>query len=498
MTRNLSANTPNARLFAALVFTALALVSCLPASRDAARAVARAELKPCLNLPDLPTATCGTLTVPLDRQNLSAGSTTVSYALIPRGDQGKPSLGTIVPNPGGPGLSTIDFAGPQYAAALAPLLDRRELLLIDPRGVGRSSALRCPSLLDPARAFSAVQKQRELIGACGVKLGSVAQYYGTSAIADDFDEIRAGLRIDKLDLLGDSYGAFLMTVYAQRHPQHVRSVVLSGAYAVNFKPSGSEGIRALRRAISLVGERSGAYSGAVVLDDLAALVMRLRKRPETFKVTFKQKSYTATLDEWALASAIGSLYSGDPDLGKMVALASAIRASRTGDLAPIRTFVSEHMVKMATIFGTETVVNSDAANWATACHDYPRSFDYADNFQTRLRSYNADIAAQNNEDFNPFSAEAWITRDTYDSGACLAWPNDPTAKTPFPVGTPLTNLPVLVLSGDLDANTSSESGRQTAAQFPNARWIEVKGAGHTPSVTPQGQKLIIEFIALER
>lgn len=56
--------------------------------------------------------------------------------------------------------------------------------------------------------------------------------------------------------------------------------------------------------------------------------------------------------------------------------------------------------------------------------------------------------------------------DDYDAGWCLDWPSDPAAGSPFPQGTRLADVPVRVLAGDLDANTSSVSGRETAAQFP--------------------------------
>ena len=85
--------------------------------------------------PCLPGARCGTVTVPLDRDEPAAGTIDIAYALVPRTDTSRPRLGTIVPNPGGPGDSTIASAG-LYTTALAPLRTRRDLLLIDPRGTG--------------------------------------------------------------------------------------------------------------------------------------------------------------------------------------------------------------------------------------------------------------------------------------------------------------------------------------------------------------------------
>jgi len=60
-------------------------------------------------------------------------------------DASRPALGTIVPNPGGPGSGAIDEAA-DWRELLAPLRRRRDILLIDPRGTGRSGALSCPGL----------------------------------------------------------------------------------------------------------------------------------------------------------------------------------------------------------------------------------------------------------------------------------------------------------------------------------------------------------------
>lgn len=51
----------------------------------------------------MPTARCGTITVPLDRAHPAAGTTTLGFALVPCTDQTQPALSTIAVNPGGPG-----------------------------------------------------------------------------------------------------------------------------------------------------------------------------------------------------------------------------------------------------------------------------------------------------------------------------------------------------------------------------------------------------------
>jgi pimeloyl-ACP methyl ester carboxylesterase len=81
----------------------------------------------------------------------------------------------------------------------------------------------------------------------------------------------------------------------------------------------------------------------------------------------------------------------------------------------------------------------------------------------------------------------------YSADNCLAWPDVPGAQAPFLPGVPLPDVPVLVLSGDLDANTPSQSGRQAAAQFPRARFVEVRDSGHTPTGSALGLEHILDF-----
>jgi pimeloyl-ACP methyl ester carboxylesterase len=452
-----------------------------------------AKLHACADLPTLPTARCGSLTVPLDRAHPRAGTTSVAFAWVPRTDQSRPSLGTIVPNPGGPGTSNIDLAGEKFEAALAPILDRRDLLLIDPRGTGRSGPLSCPALSTPDTVFQGIDAQRRAIGACGRQLGARVGDYGTSAVADDVDAVRKSLDLDRLDLLGVSYGTYLMTVYAQRHPTHVASVVLAGAYAVNQDPSGAVAATALRSAITLVCQRSKACDGPTVLADLAHLATRLRRSPTTVDVKYLDVTHRVVLDEWALAGAVGKLYSGEPDQTAELGLASAAVAAQKGDLDPIREVVRAHLIETATDDDLGPTAVSIPGSWATTCHDYPRSFDYGDSVAARTADYDRHLASLNPKDFAPFSPTAWVTRDSYDSGACLRWPDDPTARSPLGPGAELPDVPVLVLTGDLDANTPIAAGRAAAAQYPHAQVINVPGAGHTAVQTPEGAQLARDF-----
>ncbi len=458
--------------------------------------VAPARLVPCRGLPELPTARCGSVRVPWDRASPGAGSTKVVFAVVPRRDRSRPSLGMIAVNPGGPGESVVNETGAAYAELFKPVLKRRDLLLMDPRGSGRSGAVQvqCKALEDPTWFLGSREQKLTRFGRCGRQLGAKVGYYGTAAIADDLDQIRASLGVPKLDLHGDSYGTYLMPVYAERHPDHVRSVVMSGAYPVNFDPLYRDNAGAVRRGIALVCARSKKCTATTALRDLTALATRLRTRPGTARVVFEGKSYPVAIDERHLADIVYDAFQSG-SLPAELRVLRAAAAARRGDLAPVTRLIIDGLRDGATLLASQQRLGNNlfATFQVTACHDYPRVFDYADDLATRKRDFDAALAEVDPRAFAPFSARAWSTRTIEASDNCLSWPAVRGAKAPFLPGAPLPDVPVLVLSGDLDANTPSQSGRQAAAQFPRARFVEIRNSGHTPTSSPAGLKLILDF-----
>jgi pimeloyl-ACP methyl ester carboxylesterase len=475
-----------AAALAAVVLVASPAPARAPGSvRDAG---SQAVLAACAGLPELPRARCGTVAVPLDRTDPALGTVEVAFALVPRRDEARPSLGTIVPNPGGPGVAAIGSPEAPYAELFAPLLDRRDLVLIDPRGTGRSGALACRSIADPGLVFGAPERFAAAIGACGRELGRAAHLYDTAAVADDIDAVRAALGVERLDLWGDSYGGFLMPVYAARHPEHVRSLVLDGAQPVNFDPWGRDRLAAARRAIRLVCARTRRCRGASVLAGIARLAARLRRDPIAITVVAGARRFRTRLDEAALARVVfaggqAAVYGRIP---------AAVAAALDADLAPLRQLVEHDRLGAAAILREPSF--SLAQNLATSCHDYPRAFSYADSAAARLAAYERALAALGARPFRPFSPAAWAL--TGQAGAtCLEWPGDPATASPLPPGTALPDVPVLALSGDLDANAPSAGGRLAAAQFPDGRFAEIPNVGHTPAGSPCAVAMGLRFIA---
>ena len=141
--------------------------------------------------------------------------------------------------------------------------------------------------------------------------GVRARGYTSAATADDIDAVRAHLGIRRLDLLGESYGSYLMTVYAQRHPDHVRSIVLSSAYPLAFDMWARPNARAVARAILLMCQRSaGACDGRRTLNQLSQVARLLREHPILYRV--EGEAEPRVLDETALA---GIVYAAGTNLG---------------------------------------------------------------------------------------------------------------------------------------------------------------------------------------
>jgi pimeloyl-ACP methyl ester carboxylesterase len=482
-------------LAAALLAPAGALLSaCGGSDGSATRPAASAVLARCAGVPGLPTARCGSVEVPLDRANPAAGTTKVAFALVPRRNASAPSAGTLAFNPGGPGDPTIANAA-QTAKMFAPLLDRRDLLLVDPRGTGRSDALHCRAAEQPrlADVFAPPAHTFQAIGQCGRELGQRAAHYGTAAVADDFEAVRAALGVDRLDLWGNSYGTYLMPVYAARHPQHVRSMVLSGAYPIDFDPWGRDRAAATRRAIGLICARTHGCQADAVLRDVAALATRLRQQPLAFDVAVGAQRFRARLDENTVATLA---YSGGSPYG--LAQLPAIAASgRTGDLAPLRRVVETRLLTEAYGVTHHTPHSESLAQaLATECMDFPRAFSLADPPAARHAAYERARAALDPRVFAPFSASAWTSTGFEGAATCIEWPDGPNAAPPISPGTTMPDVPVLVISGDLDTNTPSSAGREVASQFAHATFAEIPNVGHVPTdASPCALKLGLRFVA---
>ncbi|MBF6177151.1 alpha/beta fold hydrolase [Nocardia otitidiscaviarum] len=413
---------------------------------------------------------CGTIDRDLVPGSPDLGTVQVAYALIHRTDQDTPAAGTILPNPGGPGVPLIEHADLALAAVDGDLLTDHDLLLIDPRGTGRSTPLDCGV---PDQDFLTLSRdeQRRTATRCGELLGPRAAGYTSAATVDDFDAVRNELGIPKVVLYGISYGTYLLPVYAQRHPDHVQSMVLSGAYPHDFDTLNRPNAEAVSLALQRICDRSGVCDGAAAVADLRAVNARLRTDPLPVP---GERPFTLTEDKFAslLFEAATSGVGSDPDpvLGTVPA---ALRAAVRGDDAPLRAFA----VRAA----TAPVMENIDLYLAVACNDYPTIWSPDAPVAEREQQYRRAVAAA--EEAGAFSAAGFSAAQRDGGDICLGWP----ATTRIDhAAQPLPDVPVLVLSGDLDAITPDANGVRVAAKFPRATFVSVPNVGHVPDLVPGG------------
>jgi pimeloyl-ACP methyl ester carboxylesterase len=179
---------------------------------------------------------CATLKVPLDYAKPDGEQIGIALIRLKAADPGR-RLGSLVFNfggPGGSGVSTLLNA----ASAFSVLGRRYDLVSFDPRGVDRSSGVRC---LDDRRMDQwlaeepnlNIEKERDLdiefANGCYQRSGKVLPYIGTVNAARDMDALRAALGDSRLNYFGFSYGTHLGAVYATLFPKNVGRMVLDSA-----------------------------------------------------------------------------------------------------------------------------------------------------------------------------------------------------------------------------------------------------------------------------
>jgi pimeloyl-ACP methyl ester carboxylesterase len=199
--------------------------------------------------------------------------------------------GHVEPDPvvffdGGPGLSTTDAAA--YASwALDTLRHTRDLVLVDMRGTGDDAPLACDLYEDAGRIAPYVEPMFPVarVRACAARLAARADLtqYNTEAAARDFDDVRAALHLDRVNIYGASYGSRLGLTYMRLFPSHVRRAVLLGVLPPGVA-IGRVIARATQQALDSAFTDCVARNrcGADVRDprrDIATLLARLREKP---------------------------------------------------------------------------------------------------------------------------------------------------------------------------------------------------------------------------
>jgi pimeloyl-ACP methyl ester carboxylesterase len=232
-------------VLAATLFTvpSAGATSASSASGTGAAAVPRLHWGSCAaEGPDLEAFQCATAVVPLDYDRPTGKQITLALARLPASDPSR-KIGSLFLNPGGPGGSGVDFlfgAGPfLYSDEVRARFD---LVGFDPRGIIRSTPLRCYDTFDDALADLApmafpvtreeervwIRSDRAVARACAEHAGPILDHMSTANVARDMDLLRRAVGDTKLTYAGVSYGSYLGATYANLFPGKVRALVVDG------------------------------------------------------------------------------------------------------------------------------------------------------------------------------------------------------------------------------------------------------------------------------
>jgi pimeloyl-ACP methyl ester carboxylesterase len=435
-------------------------------------------------------AVCGHVDVPLDRGDPGAGTVPIAFELYPHREPG-PAEGAILGIAGGPGASSTAGRG-YFHFFFDPALDRRDLLLVDDRGRGRSGTIDCPDYQHGTGPLL------DVVAACADQLGARADDYSTAEIAHDIEAVRAALGYDQVDFYAGSYTGIDAGAYATRFGRHLRSLVLDAPWGPPLAdPFGraADGVRADVRRVGLICERSilCGRTRREAIDALKRLTRRVQREP--VRGTGRDPrgdAHDVTVDAtYLFVHIVDSLpFSGRPFMqGEILAAEAALRR---GDAIPLLRLAAEGDGPIPGDVGDPAEYSLGAYS-ATFCVDQPWPWSADAPLAARQAQWSRAVAAAADAPFAPFRAEDIMFSVFGGADFCLPWPKTGT-RPPVEPGARFPKVPSLGLGGDLDT-LSVDAARGTTELFPGSRFVAVQGAGHTALAWSDcARGLAVEFI----
>ncbi len=378
---------------------------------------------------------------------------------------------------GGPGQAAASLA-PQAMMLLGGLNNKRDLVLIDQRGTGKSNGLICklPNATEPAIANLSQlvrdEKMKQATIECRdvlSKNADLTQYTTTIAMAD-YDEVRAALGYDKINLWGASYGTRSSMEYLRRYPDHVRSVVIDGvappsmALPLHFGRDAGAAYEKVLSSCETEPTCNKNFPGLrQQVDSLSAdLAKTPRKVMLADSVTGIATEVEATR-EMLLISIFSTLYV--PEMAAQ--LPAALSRAAGGDYAMLATLSGalSDMAEEQVTFGMRMSV--------MCAEDLPR-----------IKSADLEREA-NRPPFNRLFIDEFAK-------SCAIWPKG-TMAADFdqPVK---SDKPVLILSGGLDPVTPPVHGEEVKQSLSNAVHFIAPNVGHGVSHKGCAPKIMKKFI----
>ena len=306
----------------------------------------------------------------------------------------------------------------------------------------------------------------------------------------DIEALRKALNLERVSLLGVSYGTYVAQRYAAAHPDHTERLILDSV----VPQSGGDvfqlpSFRAVPRVLrELCRGRACAGVTRDPFVDVGNLTARLRKGPLTGRIYDRRgKPREASFSQ--SSKLFDLLLAGDINPLLRVTLLAAVKAANAGDPAPL--------LRLDAISRYGKLVLTDDSNGlfvTTVCEEspVPWSSPQVPVADRSLLTYSA-LTAVPDLAVVPFDRQVALN-----AGAallCHYWPQTAVAPVPAPVA---ITAPTLVLSGRDDLRTPTEQAKAAMALLPNGTFVDVAGTGHsvmTTDFTRCVERAILRFMS---
>jgi pimeloyl-ACP methyl ester carboxylesterase len=431
-----------------LLACALASVGCNQSAPRSTRAVA---LEPC-HLDGLSKqALCGVVEVAENPEDPSSRMIPLRVAVIEASER-KPEADSVWYLAGGPGQAATE-AFPWVRGAFEDIGRDRDIVLVDIRGTGSSTALDCPTS-DALQDLIGSPFDLDELAECLAQLPGDPVHHTTRNVVEDLDAVRAALGYEQINLVGGSYGTRLALEYARHHGERVRTLVLDGVAPPQMALPESFAVDAQAAFDALVAdceaEPACAKAFPNVAGDLDRALERLGEGEITIAVEHPRTGALEqiTVDRAAVVGGLrGLLYV--PQLSVLLPL--LIHRAADGDLGPL-------LVQAAVFNGRMSDSMSGGLMLSILCaEDLPRidaEVQRARDRATFLGSTSYDLLAQ----------------------TCAHWPHAPLPET---AGEPVhSDAPTLLLSGAVDPVTPPRWAELAAETLPNSIHVIAPNTGH--------------------
>ncbi|TYT26507.1 alpha/beta hydrolase [Luteimonas viscosa] len=416
-------------------------------------------------------AQCATLPVPENHDAPDGRQIELAIALLPA--KGMAEADPIYMIAGGPGQSAIE-SFPMVANAFSDVRRNRHVLLVDARGTGGSNPLLCPGFMDEETLADPANETPEAVArvteACRDELQKTAdlRYYTTGDHIRDLDLVRGKIGVERVNLVGVSYGTRVAQQYAAAYPQHTRSLVLDSV-APNSLVLGQDHARNLEDALDAQFQRCRANEACLTnLGDPRQQLTLVRERLQAGGIA-PVRYRDPVSGEWReevprFGHLVGLLrmYAYQPSMAATLPLLlhEASQQRYESLLAQSRMLASEMGDSIAMGMSLSVSCSEDAAEFRS---------DTAD-ADTVLGNLLVDLMQQQ----------------------CQVWPKGSRSEN---FRAPLSgDVPVLAISGELDPVTPPRYGDEVVETLPNGRHLVLPGQGHSVLGTGCMPKLFAQFV----